>query len=274
MIDAHQFSAYLALQGKADATIRNYRALYMRWCDWATGRGHDPHRPDPLAVRAWAAQLHGSRETIAQARAVIGHLCDALEQPQVKTVIPLPRKPRRGRRGLRRPVAVKLARQARISGLPGTAVLVGMFTAARVSEIACLEWDRIDFNQQQVTLWRPKTRDWHTVPMNSALAAHLEERRTGERWVFPGRYGGHLSPARIREWVAEVAEAAGIDKVTPHQLRHTAITEAYDRSKDLRAAQDLAGHTDPAQTATYTWTSEDAAIAAVESLDWFGDDAA
>ena len=57
-------------------------------------------------------------------------------------------------------------------------------------------------------------------------------------------------------------------RVTPHRLRHTALTTANDVTGDLRAVQDFAGHTDPAVTARYTRTSRDALSRAVMALDY------
>ncbi|MBA2557900.1 MAG: site-specific integrase [Chloroflexi bacterium] len=273
-IDPDQFAAYLIMAEKADNTIRNYRAMFIRWCDWAIAHGRDPYRPDPLAVRAWGATINGTKSSLAHARATIGHLCAALGVEDVSPAIPLPREPRRNHRALHHHQAVALVQQAHQAGLKGTAVLVALYTTARRSEVASLSWHRIMFDIGQVTLVRPKTRDLHTVPLHPVLAEHLEQRRTdGEKWVFPGRYGGHLAPATIWRYVLDVAEAAGVGHVTPHQLRHTSLTEAYDATGDLRAVQDLAGHTDPAVTARYTRTSERRLAAAVAALDYSSDGA-
>lgn len=269
-MDREQFAAYLVMHDLADGSIRNYTAMYVRWCDYATAHGRDPMRPDALTVRAFAAQIHGTRSIIAHARSTIGHLCRALDVEDVSPAIPLPRQPRKpSNRALDHDVAVRLATHAARAGLKGTAVLVGMFTFARVSEIASLTWRNVKFEAGTITTMRPKSRDIHTVPLHPQLHDHLYARWVpGEQWVFPGRYGGHLSPARIREWVNEVAADAGCGHVTPHQLRHTSLTEAYDASNDLRAVQELAGHTDPSVTARYTRRTEQHMRAAVESLDY------
>lgn len=270
-MDADTYAAFLAMQGMADASIRNYRAMYLRWVDYARGHDRDPHHPDPLTVRAWASQLHGSRSLIAQARATIGHLCRACQVADVSAVIPLPRQPRHQARGLEQDQAARLAATARDEGLPGLAVLVGLYTAARRAEIASLCWRRIDLDARRVTLERPKTRDLHTVPLHEVLAGYLAERRVpGEMWVFPGRHGGHVSPTTIGAWTDRVAEVAGVSGVTPHRLRHTALTEAYDATRDLRAVQDLAGHVNPAVTARYTRTSAAALTAAVGAINYGG----
>ena len=270
-IDVDQFGAYLALQELADGSIRNYRPMFVRWCDWAVSEGHDPYRPEPLAVRAWSKTIQGGRSSLAHARAMIRHLCEALGVDDVSPAIPLPRQPRRQHRGLDDERATRLVEVAARSGIKGTAVLVSLYTGGRVSEVASLAWSHVDLEGGIIRLVRSKTGDIHTLPLHPNLAEHLAARRVpGERWVFAGRHGGHLSPARLREWIAELAAEAGVGKVTPHQLRHTAITKAYHATKDLRAAQDFAGHTKVETTVRYTEVHRDRLAAAVKALDWEG----
>lgn len=48
------------------------------------------------------------------------------------------------------------------------------------------------------------------------------------------------------------ARKAGIQKrITPHSLRHTAITLALDGGASVRQVQQLAGHRDPKTTMRY-----------------------
>jgi len=54
--------------------------------------------------------------------------------------------------------------------------------------------------------------------------------------------------------VRRLARAAGIgarDHVSPHSLRHSAITFALDAGATLRDVQDYAGHKDPRTTRRY-----------------------
>ena len=267
-----QFAAYLILRGLSDQTVRTYTALMTRFVDWCAAEGADPGRPDPLAVRRWAQTLHGSRSIIDQARAALTHWCAMHEVDNVAGAIPVPRRPRKPARGLSRAEAAALEAAAREGGQPGLAVLVGLYTAARRGEIASLAWERIDLEGGELTLERQKTRDLHTVPLHPVLAEQLAARApAGGLWVFPsGRLGGHVSPATIWHWVTRVAETAGVHGVTPHRLRHTALSLANDQTGDLRAVQDLAGHTDPAVTARYTSTSRAQLNAVVDALDYRG----
>lgn len=268
-MDREQFAAYLALEGLADNTVRMYLSLWTRWCDFAVSRDRDAQRPDPLTVRAWVADLPGSSATRGQAKATMGHACRALGVDDVSDAVPVPRQPRRYSKALAVADTQRLAEHAHQAGIKGLAVLVGLYTAGRRSEIATLAWPRIDLQARTVTLDRPKTRDLHRIPLHPVLGALLAERRVpGRQWVFEGRWGGHVSPATIWEWVLEVAAEAGVGHVTPHVLRHTALTWANDATADLRAVQDLAGHVNPAVTARYTRASSDAMQRAVWSLDY------
>lgn len=50
----------------------------------------------------------------------------------------------------------------------------------------------------------------------------------------------------------KICEAADIERATPHQWRHTVATVALDRSRDIRALQELLGHASLATTQIYT----------------------
>lgn len=272
MMERETLAAYLVMQDMAESTIRNYVQMHARWADWAIMHDRHPDEPDPLTVRAWATSLPGSRSLRGHARAMIGHLCRALEIEDVSAAIPLPREHRQQGRTLTPEQTGQLVRTALDAGLPGLAVLVGLYTGARRSEIASLGWPRIDLAARTLTLLRDKTRDRHTVPLHPLLHEQLERRRVpGEHWVFPGKYGGHTAPAMVWEWVIAVGDRAGVGRVTPHVLRRTCLTEINDGTGDLRAAQTVAGHTNPAVTARYTRASERAMQGAIAALSWADD---
>lgn len=72
----------------------------------------------------------------------------------------------------------------------------------------------------------------------------------GEGELVPGR---PLNDRYVRDLVKRLAKKAGIGKdVHPHMLRHTALTNLYDKTRDLRLVQDVAGHTTSRMTERYT----------------------
>jgi site-specific recombinase XerD len=66
--------------------------------------------------------------------------------------------------------------------------------------------------------------------------------------------GGRLRQGHLWELVRRLARTAGIEtwqELSPHSLRHSAITFALDAGATLRDVQDYAGHKDPRTTRRY-----------------------
>jgi site-specific recombinase XerD len=69
--------------------------------------------------------------------------------------------------------------------------------------------------------------------------------------------GGRLRQSHLWELVRRLARVAGLDcwdQLSPHSLRHSAITLALDAGATLRDVQDFAGHKDPRTTRRYDHT--------------------
>ena len=93
------------------------------------------------------------------------------------------------------------------------------------------------------------------VPLASAakaIDALIGDRTEGP--IFVTRTGGRLDRHTAFRTIKMLAANAGItdaDRVTPHSLRHTAITAALDAGAASRDVQDFADHADPRMTARY-----------------------
>lgn len=134
-------------------------------------------------------------------------------------------------------------------------------SALRVSEVASLEVGRIDFTSWVATITGKGEKD-RVVPIfeetQPVLLAYLAQ--------FPARSGplirnlarptkgitGHHITRMVSDWMY----AAGIkqhanDGVSAHAGRHTAATDTYDRSKDIRAVQEFLGHSSLSTTQIY-----------------------
>ena len=96
-----------------------------------------------------------------------------------------------------------------------------------------------------------------------ALDAYLADRadRAGlDGWrrlsgpLLATEHGGRLRQSHLWELVRRLARAAGIaswEQMSPHSLRHSAITFALDAGVALRDVQDYARHWDPRTTRRY-----------------------
>jgi integrase len=78
-----------------------------------------------------------------------------------------------------------------------------------------------------------------------AIDLYVGERSSGP--IFVGATGQRLSRHAADRSVKRLARRAGITKrISPHSLRHSFITAAFDAGVPLRDVQEAASHSDPA----------------------------
>ncbi len=88
-----------------------------------------------------------------------------------------------------------------------------------------------------------------------------------DRPLFEARGGRRLSVRRLREIFDEWQRRAGFDhRYTFHELRHTAITNTYRATRDIRIAQRVARHADIESTTRYEHASDQEVAKAVQGL--------
>jgi integrase/recombinase XerD len=90
-------------------------------------------------------------------------------------------------------------------------------------------------------------------PALAALHRYLDERgNPAQGPIFVSRTGRRLTQSYAWKLINRVARAAGVTHtVSPHSLRHSAITIALGQGRPLHVVQDFAGHADPRTTRRY-----------------------
>ena len=89
------------------------------------------------------------------------------------------------------------------------------------------------------------------------------KKRTGEDLapdapLFAAQSGRRLSKRRVQFMWRQWQVRAGFDRLYPfHSLRHSAVTNAYRKTRDLFLAQRFARHASPLTTTVYTHPSDE-----------------
>lgn len=133
----------------------------------------------------------------------------------------------------------------------------------RVGELTGLNVGEVDFDQSLVRVTGKGGKE-RIVPIGQhalkALHAYLEERSwPGENEpLFLNRFGKRLNARSIQRNLKKHLLLAGVLKnATPHALRHSFATHLLDGGADLRAIQELLGHSSLSTTQKYTQVSVD-----------------
>jgi len=146
----------------------------------------------------------------------------------------------------------------------------------RVSELCGLDHDSVDLPRGAVVVWGKGSKE-RRVPLSEPAADALR------RWLpmradvlvpesdqaggpanpamFGNERGRRLTPRDVRR----IIDRRSPTPTHPHALRHSFATHLLDGGADLRAVQELLGHSDVATTQRYTHVSRERLRAAYRS---------
>jgi integrase/recombinase XerC len=258
------------------ATIRAYRREILAFLRFLSDElGVDrPCDAAPVSVRAFLAHLHtrglqprSVARSLASLRTYFRFLvsegalgaspADAVPHPQDAQRAP--------------EIADRYAIEELLEGYPDTpaghrdrAAAELLYAAGlRVGELVALNLADLNLKQRMIRV-RGKGRKERLVPFGRAAAraidAYLPDRarwlkrvNDDEEPLFVNQRGGRLSDRSVRRQLDQaVRRTADLNHLHPHALRHAFATHLLEAGMDLRAIQELLGHSSLATTQIYT----------------------
>jgi integrase/recombinase XerD len=90
------------------------------------------------------------------------------------------------------------------------------------------------------------------------IRVHANIKKGNEDYIFLNRFGAKLSRISIFNLIKSLAVQSGIKKnISPHTLRHSFATHLIEGGADLRAVQEMLGHSSITTTEIYTHIDRD-----------------
>lgn len=144
-----------------------------------------------------------------------------------------------------------------------------LYGGLRRCEVIKLDISDIDFKESTILIRKGKGGKDRIVPMNKvvgdAILQYLKYRmdnginpKDGSNVLFVGEISDRTSTSAIGVMLRRYTLKAGIKKrISPHKLRHTALTHLYRHTGDIRFVQAIAGHAKISTTEIYTHVDTD-----------------
>jgi integrase/recombinase XerC len=281
-----RFLAYLRDQRHVSPqTLRAYTTDLRQFGAYLAGdeEGAEPMDPteiDQLAVRGFVARLSRSgmgkssiSRKLSAVRSFLNHVVrEGRMEINPATTVPSPKTPRPLPRDLTVDEMFNLL--DRIDGddaasIRDRAILELLYaTGLRVGELVSLDLGDVDVSGGILRVLG-KGRKERLVPFGDKAARTLKRwadesrdlrsRGEGTEAVFLNLRGGRLTDRSVRRILTRrLREAAIHARVSPHAIRHSFATHLLGAGADLRAIQELLGHSSLSTTQRYTHVNTDA----------------
>ena len=156
------------------------------------------------------------------------------------------------------------------SPVAAAAIRLLMLTGCRKGEVLALRWTDVDLDAGELRLAQAKSGP-RAVQLPPPAVRLLEAlpRRAGNQWVFPGRTpDGRCSESALDNAWRAVREAAKLEDVRIHDLRHSFASRALALGETLPVIGKLLGHSDIETTARYAHLAQDSIHEAAERIAW------
>ncbi|MBM4352704.1 MAG: tyrosine recombinase XerC [Deltaproteobacteria bacterium] len=283
-----RFRTYLKVErGYSRHTLRNYVGDIEALADFLAKRHSGLARATRRQLREFLGnEAHGHRPaTVARRKATIRTFYRFLVREGViaenpAAVLPSPRLPRplpkaltqreaeavmdqsgRSAPGRSAPAGSRRPRNVPDSLSRDIAILELLYgTGMRVSELVALDLDDIDLRRGEARIRAGKGNKERLAYLGDmakdALTRYLADRplwSSGRdpQALFFGRRSARLSDRSVRRVLDRMAARLG-KPLHPHMLRHSFATHMLERGADIRAIQELLGHSSLSTTQKYT----------------------
>ncbi len=288
-----RFSRHLASERRASPhTVSAYRRDLESLAEFMRARQAGGARLmslDKFMLRAWLGELakRVAPPTISRKISSVRALCDyllrtgelrgnpssTLASPKLRRKLPRFLAPEAAAEVMTAPLLQTTGRDvAHLRDALALELLYG--SGLRVSELATLDLGQISIETAEVRVLG-KGRKERIVPLGSkvlaALDAYLPRRaelchpHSGEyedQALLLGQLGKRLSVRWLQQLVKRYgALGAGRSDLHPHALRHSCATHMLEGGADLRAIQEMLGHSSLSTTQRYTHVSLDQLLA-------------
>ncbi|MDH4246280.1 MAG: site-specific integrase [Deltaproteobacteria bacterium] len=126
-------------------------------------------------------------------------------------------------------------------------IVIGLGTAMRKSEILAIKLENINLEQRCIYIPQAKAGarvQPITGELVKLLRGYLDSAIKDQVWLFPSQRLEQGHTRWIEKPFRRVVKASGLDPkvITPHTLRHTAITHLVQAGVDLPTVQRISGH--------------------------------
>lgn len=145
--------------------------------------------------------------------------------------------------------------------------LISLFfsTGCRIAELQAASISGLDMNTGRLKVTGKGSRerivfltDEARECMNKYLQLRSENYGKPAGGIFINRFGKTITVRGMYDIIIKRGKAAGLShKLTPHTLRHSFATELLNRGADIRAVQEMLGHSSLSTTQIYTHTTKD-----------------
>ncbi|MDP4147385.1 MAG: tyrosine-type recombinase/integrase [Bacillota bacterium] len=133
----------------------------------------------------------------------------------------------------------------------------------RIGELVNIELKDLDIEEQTLLIHGKGRKDRllyisseDVIEILKTWLFHRESLNPNCEALFINKYGDKLSIYSIEDIYEKYRQLAGLDaKSTPHYLRHTFATQLLNNGADIRAVQEILGHSSITTTQIYTEVS-------------------